>query len=153
MFAGQRLQLQRSIAWPCALLCVTKLRCQLPQCRANAPLHPRGGDQDGAAPTPTSPGPGASLTRSAHGRHPQGPSQWRREPVSRAPVAVVPTHTFGLRDPPAAIPITARWSVGSKSQTGEIPATVHPRSGRAGPQRSPPPEVRSRGLRGNGRHS
>lgn len=29
--------------------------------------------------------------------------------------------------------------MGSKPQTGEIPATARPRSGKAGPRRSPPP--------------
>lgn len=65
----------------------------------------------------------------------------------------VPAHTFGPQDPPPAARSTIPAFLRSKSETGEIPATALPRSGRAGPQRSPPPEIRSRGLGGTRRRS
>ncbi|XP_038542089.1 uncharacterized protein LOC119874292 isoform X4 [Canis lupus familiaris] len=52
---------------------------------------------------------------------------------------------------PSGTPTPA--SASSPSGTGEIPATARPRSRGAGPRRSPPPGLRSRGLRGNRRHS
>lgn len=116
-------------------------------------MQPPSGVQWGPAPAPTPPSPGASLARSARCGPPRERGRWRGEPVPCAPGHVMLTHTFSLRDPPAAIPITAPRCVRSKSQTGEIPATARPRSGKAGSQLTPPPEVRSRGLRGNGRRS
>lgn len=54
-------------------------------------------------------------------------------------VPVVPDLTYSPGDLLPKITSTAPEFMGSKPETGKIPAKVRPRSGRAGPQRTPPP--------------
>lgn len=104
---------------------------------------------------PTPPGCGASLeslpepTRRspATGREERGPARRGNPLGARRTYSHVQSRRRARAVPPQS---PSPWGPNPER---EIPATPRPRSGRAGPRQSPPPEVRSRGLRGNRRRS
>ena len=102
--------------------------------------------------------PGSSSSRNQLGRDRQGPGRGQQAPGSSAPghpllnARLAYSHFQSPRSARRG-PNYSHRVRGSYSQTREIPATLRPRSGGAGPRQSPPPQVRSRGLPGNLRDS
>lgn len=155
MFAGQiQLQLSKPPEPAPSARLLNRTMSVSPHCRRKSPLQPPDGDPGGRRhPTRNNIAPSwrTRLARSALGRDRRKRGKWQREPVpcaSGGPSFALSTYShFQARRCARSSPDHSPGVVRSKPQTSEIPATVRPRSERAEPQQSPPPEAAcSRGF-------